>query len=104
MSMLATFKTDLLPILKQGSDREIDPSLINDMELWSDPPKAIEILYSLDINAYFALSSGFISQVLTTLYNTALHEEGVTEAEIEKRAAELWRDANLHAEGKRPNF
>lgn len=33
MSMLATFKTDLLPILKQGSDREIDPSLINDMEL-----------------------------------------------------------------------
>lgn len=104
MSMLATFKTDLLPILKQGSDREIDPSLINDMELWSDPPKAIEILYSLDINAYFALSSGFVSQVLTTLYNTALHEEGVTEAEIEAQAASLWRNENLHAEGKRPNF
>jgi hypothetical protein len=103
-SMLEIFKTEILPKLEQGSSREIDPALVKDLKEWSDPPKALEVMYSLDINAYGSLSSGFVTRVLETVLKASLESEGKTYEDVAKEAQELWRNDPDYASKPRPTF
>jgi hypothetical protein len=104
-SILNDFKEHILPEIAKGSEREISSALVEDMRKWSDPPKALEILYSLDINAYGALSSPFVTRILNMLLEEAQKAEGVTYQELCTRAEAMWRkDPSYPSPQSRPTF
>jgi hypothetical protein len=105
MSFLDTFQKEILPMLKQAPASEMDPSLVEDMKLWSTPPKAVEILYSLDLLAYGSLASGFSQKILMMALEEITTLEGKTTREVEAEAEKLWRHRGSEwVSGGRPDF
>lgn len=108
MSSLLDSVPTLIEQFKQASERELSPSLVEEMERWGTPPKALEILYLLDMNAYFALSSGFVTKILIMLYDEAVASEGTTDEAVREEAQKRWRNDSNYASKmgteERPDF
>lgn len=68
---------------------QLDPSMVELLKGWSDPPKAIEILEVLDRSIYSSLASGTVIAVLQVLYKIALRHENTTHADMLSKVT--WR-------------
>ena len=92
--MIHTFAETIesvVPLLLSAPDSQIDKVVFPLIEKWTKPiPKAIEILEVLDKCIYSSLSSGFVINVLETLYVEALKVEGSANADVAKLAT--WRN------------
>lgn len=81
---------DIKELLLDAPDGQLDKSARDSILTWSDPPRALEILRTLDECAYAALASGFAMNVLGILLDLRMKEESITRAELEKQA--VWRE------------
>ena len=95
------FKSNILPLLQSAPEHVIGAGLVRDIVQWSDPPKAIEVLYTRDLIERFSLAPGMIMVTIFAVYGEALKAEGTTKEEVESRAKVLWRDKDKF---ERPNF
>ena len=75
-----------------ADSRMMEPSLIGDIKKWSDPPKAIEVLETLDKIVHCGLCTPMIHMLYETLLEEQMKSEGTTLAELTKLAT--WRDKN----------
>ena len=76
-------------LLLQFSDRQLDASMFPLIQVWNDPPKAIQILEVVDKCIYCSLASSFILVVLQQMYDHALEDEGLTHEQLVPLAT--WR-------------
>ena len=95
------FKANILPLLQSAPEHVIGPALVQDIALWSDPPKAVEVLYTRDLIERFSLAPGMILVTIFAVYGEALKAEGTTKEVVESQAKTLWRDKENF---ERPNF
>jgi hypothetical protein len=70
-------------------DEYLSPPLLEKILIWSDPPKAIEILEVIDLCNQKGLDSGVVNAALRASYREACEEEGTTHEEVAKMAT--WR-------------
>lgn len=76
-------------ILLKAPPTQLDPSVFPLIATWDAEPKAVQILEVLDHVIFASLGSGFVVNLLQTLYETALLGENTTHEEVEKLAH--WR-------------
>lgn len=81
----------LKELLLQAPAGHIDKSALDLIQTWDDPPKAIQILKTLDMCVHAGLCTGFVIGVLETMLNAAMKEEGITYEDVVKEA--VWRNA-----------
>jgi hypothetical protein len=89
MSEQPTQKQSLKEMLLEAPDSQMDASVKPKINLWSDPPKAIEILEVLDDIVRYSLGSTFTVQLFQMMLNKATEEEKTTYEEVVKQAH--WR-------------
>lgn len=70
--------------------RLMEPSLVNDIKKWSDPPRAIEVLETLDKIVHCGLCAPMIHMLYEKLLEEQMESEGTTLPELTKLAT--WRD------------
>jgi len=73
-----------------ADSRLMEPSLSEDIKKWSDPPRAVEVLETLDKIVYCGLCAPMIQILYEKLLNEQIESEGTTMEELEKLAT--WRD------------
>ena len=88
---LVDMRAQLLKAPKDSSSGRgpLDDVAIQDIEKWSEHPKAIEILHTLDICAYGGLASGMMMQIMQMMLNECLKIENISYDELLKDAS--WR-------------
>lgn len=80
----------LKELLLDAPETQLDKAALDDIRTWNEPPKALEILKTLDMCVHSALASGFAIQVLELMLDVQMKEEGTTHEELGKEA--FWRE------------
>lgn len=82
----------IVEILMQcpADSRMMEPSLLEDIKKWSDPPRAIEVLETLDKIVYGSLCAPMIQMLYEKLLDEQIEAEGTTMEDLIKLAT--WRD------------
>lgn len=75
--------------LLKAPDTQLDQIVKDQIKLWDNPPKSLQILHTLDDCVHGALCSDFCITVLQILLDVACKEENTTYDEVVKLAD--WR-------------
>jgi hypothetical protein len=81
---------ELKQLLLGAPDSQLDASLFQLIEKWTDPcATSLQVLEVLDQVVFASLGSGFVVMVLQAMYDGLLEQEGTTHEENIARAT--WR-------------
>jgi hypothetical protein len=86
---MKTILGEVIEMLLEAPDSQLDSSVFPLIEGWDNPPTSLQILEVLDKCVYYGLASGFVIDILDTLLNDRLEDEGKTLHDIEELAT--WR-------------
>ena len=81
---------EIRDMLLQAPDSQLDACMKPYIQKWSDEPTSLQVLEVIDHCVFGGLASGFTMNVLHTIYNTRLKEEGKTHEDNVPYAT--WRD------------
>ena len=80
----------LKDLLLEAPEGHIDKAALDTIKEWDEPPKAIQILKTLDMCVHSGLSNGFVISVLEQMLQHYAREEKKTYPELFEEAT--WRN------------
>lgn len=89
--MIVPLMDDLAAMLLKLSDGLFDPIAKESVRKWSAPPKAAEVLRTLDLCASGSLCSDFEMLAMDALFMSAVDREGTTREAVYALADQTWR-------------
>lgn len=81
---------ELKRLLLEAPDSQLDPAILPLIAKWSDPPKSLEVLETVDMCIYWGAASEFTVGALQIILDFTLQEEGKTLEDIVPLA--FWRN------------
>jgi hypothetical protein len=83
--------TSIKEMFLKAPDGHLADNIKDTVKEWSDEPKAVEILKTLDYAIYFGAGSSFVVTTLKILFESSLKIENIKEIDVITIANNGWR-------------